>query len=76
MGDDPLQAGMANFQATLESVDHSTGKFSAVPIPVPSGPRHPGHSDTAETGSEEIKQQTKSEMKSFMVNQWWGDFKK
>ena len=76
MGDDPLQAGMANFQATLESVVQSIGRFSAVPIPVPSGPRHPGHSDNAEAVSEEIKQQKISLMKSFMDNQWWGDIKK
>ena len=47
IGVDPLQAGILIFQATLLSSLQVVGRFVAVDIPVPSGPRHWGQSATA-----------------------------
>jgi len=47
IGEVPLQAGSFTFQETLESTVHSTGKFSAEPIPFQLGPRHAGQSAKA-----------------------------
>ena len=44
IGVDPLHAGILIFQATLLSSLQVVGRFVAVDIPVPSGPRHWGQS--------------------------------
>ena len=63
---------MANFQEMLDSVVHSTGKSLAVPIPVPSGPRQPGHSTVADRESEKVTKQLNKGNKSFITDRLVG----
>ena len=67
IGEEPLHAGRGNFHATLDSVVHSTGRFSAVPIPVPSGPRQAGHSMAAEESRVEMSKEQRMAVLNFIL---------